>query len=75
MSLGCQLCQAMDGEPEREDVEVSVSFYELYKDRHRILGGSFQWRHVGNLGKDVWYGYPLVSLEMLVSIGNFCTTR
>lgn len=26
------LFEAMDGEPEREDVEVSVSFYELYKD-------------------------------------------
>ena len=46
----------MDGEPEREDVEVSVSFYELYKDRHRILRGSFQWRQCGKFGKGcmVW---------------------
>ena len=54
----------MDGEPEREDVEVSVSFYELYKDRLKRLPANCSRDMVGNLGKDVWFGYPFVSLEI-----------
>ena len=56
-----KFCQAMDGEPEREDVEVSVSFYELYKDRLKRLPV--------NCSRDMWEIWEMVWIS-IGELGN-----